>query len=67
MRAEQIFDILDINGDGELEEDEFISGCLKDQELITLLNSGGLEEMALLEEEDEDDEKNEGEDDQEKR
>ena len=47
IRAEQIFQILDINGDGELEEDEFVSGCLKDQELITLLNSVGIKEVGL--------------------
>jgi hypothetical protein len=53
VRAGQIFDILDINGDGELEEDEFIAGCLEDQELISLLNSGGLEELAPREDDEE--------------
>ena len=57
MRAGQIFDILDINGDGELEEDEFIAGCLEDQELISLLNSGGLEELAPREDEEEEEDK----------
>ena len=63
MRAGQIFDILDINGDGELEEDEFIAGCLEDQELISLLNSGGLEELAPREDDDEDDDEIEEEED----
>ena len=62
MRAGQIFDILDINGDGELEEDEFIAGCLEDQELISLLNSGGLEELAPREDDEDDDEIEEEED-----
>ena len=56
MRAGQIFDILDINGDGELEEDEFIAGCLEDQELISLPNSGGLEELTPSEYDEEDEE-----------
>ena len=34
---------LDINCDGELEEDEFIRGCLDDKDLINLINSGGIE------------------------
>ena len=63
MRAGQIFDILDINGDGELDEDEFIAGCLEDQELISLLNSGGLEELAPREDDDEDEEEDEVEED----
>jgi hypothetical protein len=60
VRAGQIFDILDINGDGELEEDEFIAGCLGDQELISLLNSGGLEELTPRD----DDEEDEGEEEE---
>ena len=51
MRAEQIFEILDFNGDGQLDEDEFVAGCMEDQELISLLNSGGLEELTPREEE----------------
>ena len=33
-----IFGKLDINGDGELDEVEFIGGCLDDSELVRLLN-----------------------------
>ena len=40
-RAEQIFSVLDINSDGELNEDEFIGGCLDDDDLVSLLNAGG--------------------------
>ena len=36
-RAEFIFSLLDTNGDGEISEEEFIKGCLEDQELVTLL------------------------------
>ena len=42
-RAQKIFRELDINGDGELDEDEFVKGCLDDGDLMRLLNAGGLE------------------------
>ena len=41
-RANKIFRELDTNGDGELDENEFVQGCLDDGELMSLLNSGGL-------------------------
>ena len=41
-RAAKIFRELDVNGDGELDEGEFVKGCLEDGELMSLLNSGGL-------------------------
>ena len=41
-RAGKIFRELDINGDGELDEEEFVKGCLDDGDLMRLLNSGGL-------------------------
>ena len=41
-RANKIFRELDTNGDGELDEDEFVKGCLDDGDLMRLLNSGGL-------------------------
>merc|ERR1719378_1003967 len=37
-RAEKIFETLDKNGDGSLAEDEFIKGCLLDQQLLEMLN-----------------------------
>ena len=40
---------LDINCDGELEESEFIRGCLDDDDLINLLNAGGIDPQDDLE------------------
>ena len=40
-RAMAVFQLLDVDEDGELNEDEFVEGCLKDQNLTNLLNSGG--------------------------
>jgi len=39
-RAMKIFNALDKNGDGCLAEEEFIKGCLADNELLDLLNAG---------------------------
>merc|ERR1711974_32595 len=39
-RAEQIFLALDFNQDGELCENEFVTGCLQDEELVRVLNNG---------------------------
>ena len=36
-RVEFIFKLLDTNGDEEISEEEFIRGCLEDQELVKLL------------------------------
>ena len=41
-RANKIFRELDTNGDGELDENEFVRGCLDDGDLLKMLNSGGL-------------------------
>ena len=38
-KATRTFHQLDTNGDGELNEDEFISGCLQDKTLADLLNA----------------------------
>ena len=40
MRASRAFRQLDVNGDGELNEDEFVAGCLQDKGLADLLNAG---------------------------
>ena len=40
-RAARIFSILDVDANGELTEDEFLRGCLEDDELVGLLNAGG--------------------------
>ena len=42
MKAKKIFCDLDVNGDGELSVDEFIKGCMEDEELVRLLNAGGI-------------------------
>ena len=43
QRAEEIFSILDRDGDGELEEEEFVTGCLRDMNLMILLNTGKID------------------------
>ena len=35
-----MFEKLDVNDDGELNEDEFVVGCLQDESLANLLNTG---------------------------
>jgi len=37
-RAQKIFSFLDINNDGDITEDEFVRGCLQDEELVALLS-----------------------------
>ena len=37
VRANKIFSAIDVNNDGELSEEEFLKGCLKDDELMKLL------------------------------
>ena len=39
-RAKKIFAELDSNGDGELDVDEFVKGCLEDRDLLQTLNGG---------------------------
>ena len=36
-RAKQIFDELDIDGDGTLTCDEFVNGCMKDGDMVEML------------------------------
>ena len=38
-KAASVFRMLDRNDDGELNEDEFVRGCLRDERLRSLLNS----------------------------
>ena len=38
-RAEEIFKDLDINGDGSVDEDEFVSGCLSDENFLFMLEN----------------------------
>ena len=42
-RAEKIFSELDFNSDGSLTEEEFLSGCMDDDDLVRLLNAGGID------------------------
>ena len=46
-RATTVFKMLDVNADGELNEDEFVYGCIEDQNLINLLNSGNKSDRRL--------------------
>ena len=39
-RAKMVFKLLDKDDSGELDEDEFVRGCLRDERLRSLLNSG---------------------------
>ena len=50
-RAKQIFAKLDVNGDLRLSKEEFVSGCLNDQELSKLLTSHAcaMQERSLME------------------
>ena len=41
-RAKQIFNSLDMDGNGHLEEAEFVLGCLDDAEFVRLLTDEGL-------------------------
>ena len=36
-RAEEIFKDLDVNGDGSVDEDEFVTGCLSDENFLFML------------------------------
>ena len=44
-RARDLFSALDIDGDGVVTESEFISGCLKDQAFIIMLESFSSEDI----------------------
>ena len=39
-RARKIFGELDVNGDGELDCEEFVKGCMEDKDLLQTLNGG---------------------------
>jgi hypothetical protein len=46
-KAKFIFGLLDVNGDGEINQDEFVQGCMKDKQLVALLSP---EAMVTIEE-----------------
>ena len=39
-RANAVFDKLDTDNSGTIEEQEFVSGCLNDERIASLLNTG---------------------------
>ena len=39
MKACQIFNFLDVDGDGEISEEEFMQGCLQNEDLVLVLSS----------------------------
>ena len=39
-RANAVFEKLDVNDDGILNEQEFVSGCMNDERIASLLNTG---------------------------
>ena len=39
-RANSVFGKLDVNEDGVVNEEEFVSGCINDERLASLLNTG---------------------------
>ena len=43
-RAEQVFNLLDANNDGDVTEDEFVQGCLEDDDLVEELTGKSNEE-----------------------
>jgi Ca2+-binding EF-hand superfamily protein len=42
-RAEQIFGSLDVNNDGDITEEEFVKGCMEDEEMVKLLSDTSAE------------------------
>ena len=36
-RAQSIFSTLDLDGNGEITEDEFVKGCMEDEDMVYLL------------------------------
>ena len=44
-RARKIFGELDINGDGELDCEEFVKGCMEDKDLLQTLNGGDVKKQ----------------------
>ena len=40
-KAAQIFSFLDVNGDGNIDLNEFLNGCLRDEEMVDILSHSG--------------------------
>jgi hypothetical protein len=47
VRAQAIFSELDIDGDGTLSCDEFVRGCMKDKQMVSMLNRDGKTEEEI--------------------
>ena len=47
MKACQIFNFLDVDGDGEISEDEFMQGCLQNEDLVSVLSSESMDQDIL--------------------
>ena len=52
-RANAVFEKLDVNDDGSLDEQEFVEGCMNDERLAQLLNTGSGQQHINLDEEEE--------------
>ena len=53
-RAHSVFEKLDVNSDGLLNEQEFVDGCLTDQRIASLLNTGSTHQTLEEEQEEKD-------------
>ena len=47
-RALKIFGFLDINNDGDVSQEEFIRGCLQDEELVDALSDKSVDPPPLV-------------------
>ena len=45
-RAERIFGALDIDNDGDITEEEFVKGCMADEEMVKVLMDENLQDMS---------------------
>ena len=49
-RAQKIFSFLDVNNDGDISEEEFVRGCLQDEELVrALVSDTSLQDLVTVE------------------
>ena len=44
-RGRRIFSELDINDDGQISCEEFVRGCMHDQELVRIITAGGIDPL----------------------
>ena len=48
-RAEQVFNLLDANNDGDVTEEEFVNGCMDDDDLVKALTGESKEKKTIKE------------------